>query len=158
MGVRTPGVRPACGSYARSSKLGATHLTKRSTTRAGLRYNPDRLALYDLAYHHARRAVILQRTDQSGSPLFRYRHEQPSARLWVVQRQQIVRTDPVRGYLVPEVLPVVLEAARVTTLGGERDGPFPHRHPAATHHRPERRRFEHLREVSEETVARYVGR
>jgi hypothetical protein len=57
----------------------------RNETRAGLRYDPNLLALYDLADHRGERVAPLQGADERRGPILRHRHEQSAARLRVVE-------------------------------------------------------------------------
>src|SRR5215218_11356026 len=109
--------------------------------------------LADDGPHHA---PLLQRADQRGGPGVGHRYEQSSARLRVVEREKVVLINAIRRYTSLQVLPVVLEAAWVDAIVRQRHGPLPDRNAASVYVRPHTARLQHLRQVAEETVARYV--
>src|SRR5918993_543074 len=116
--------------------------------------HPD--TLDHLADDGARYATLVECADQRGGPSPWHSYEQPSARLRIVEWEQVILAHAVRRYTVLQVLPVALQSARVDAVVRERHGPLPHRNLVSVHDRSDAARLQHLRQVTEEAVATYV--
>src|SRR5215208_3298224 len=113
-------------------------------------------ALDHLADDSAPHATLVERAYQLGGPGPWHSDEQPSARLRVVEWEQVVLVHAIRLYTVLQVLPVALQSARVDAVVRKWHGPLPDRNLVSVRDRPDAARLQHLRQVTEEAVARYV--
>src|SRR5215207_2233519 len=86
---------------------------------------PHPAALDDLADHRARGSVLLEGVDEGRRSILRHRGEQSAARLRVVERQEVVRADPVGDHAPLQILPVALEPAGVASRRGQGYRSFP---------------------------------
>src|SRR5215210_1539983 len=74
---------------------------------------PDSRVLNHFADDGAGYATLVERADQRGGPSPGHSDEQPSARLRVIEWEQLILVHAVRRYAVLQVLPVALQPARV---------------------------------------------
>src|SRR5215203_129632 len=121
-----------------------------------LRSYPYPVSLDDLSDYVARGPILIEGAEKRRGSLARHGDQQAAARLRVVERQEVFRLDSICGYAAFEVLTVALEPAGIAAVGCQGHSPFPYRYLAPTHHRSDPGAFDHLREVSEEAVARDV--
>src|SRR5919107_1297585 len=132
--------------FRRISKTGAL----------ALHNHPHPGALDHLADDGARYATLVERADQHGGPNLWHSDEQPSARLRVVGGEQVTLAPAVRRYTILQVLPVAVQSTRVDAVVREWHCQLPDRNFLSVHDRTDTARIQHLRQVAEETVARYV--
>src|ERR687889_265173 len=132
--------------FRRISKTGAL----------ALHDHPHPGALDHLADDGARYATLGERADQHGGPNLWHSDEQPSARLRVVEREQVILPRALRRYTILQVLPVAVQSTRVDAVVREWHCQLPDRNFLSVHDRTDTARIQHLRQVAEETVARYV--
>src|SRR5215213_4915525 len=121
-----------------------------------LHNHPHPGALDHLADDGAPYATLVERAYQLGGTGPWHSDEQPSARLRVVEWEQVILVHAIRLYTVLQVLPVALQSARVDAVVRKRHGPLPDRNLVSAHHPPDAARVQHLHQVAEKAVASYV--
>src|SRR5215207_4827192 len=92
-------------------------------------------ALDHLADDGARYATLVERADQRGGPNLWQSDEQPSARLRVVEWEQVILVHAIRRYTVLQVLPVTLQSTRVDAVVREWHCQLPDRNFLSVHDR-----------------------